>query len=293
MIDFDFFINNPAITYLLTGIFSLLLGSFLNVVIHRLPIMMEEDFNEAMEFYSLPEDQRESVVLNDNDRKRTTLCRPSSTCPSCDHKIRWFENIPVFSWIFLRGKCSACKSSISIQYPLIELITAIAPVAVLYFGGITQAGFGFIVFTYAIIVLSAIDFKHQLLPDSITQPLLWIGLILSVTGFGFVDIENAIFGAVSGYLSLWALYWVFRLFTKKEGMGFGDFKLYAAIGAWGGYAILPMVGVIAGILGLVVAIVMKLSGSFPKDQRIAFGPYLAVAGWIMIFTNYVMTQVVF
>jgi len=232
-------------------------------------------------------------LLRTKNRKQTTLCSPASTCPQCNHKIRWFENIPVISWLFLHRKCSSCKTAISMQYPFVELLTAMLPVLTLWLGGITPASFAFIGLTYALITLSVIDFKHQLLPDSITQRLLWVGLITALMGWGFVNIEDAIFGALAGYLSLWSLYWLFKIVTKKEGMGFGDFKLFAVIGAWGGYTILPIVGVVAGIIGLMAAIILKLSGAFPEDKKIAFGPYLAIARWVIVFIEGVMTQAVF
>jgi leader peptidase (prepilin peptidase)/N-methyltransferase len=258
------------------GVFllGLAVGSFLNVVIHRLPRMMERDW------------RRQCAELDDTKGTATeeppfSLATPASTCPHCGHRIRWFENIPLLSYLFLRGKCSACGQSISLRYPIIELVTALLSVAVAWhFGWSWQAGAALLL-TWALIALSMIDFDHQLLPDSITLPFLWLGLLLSLFPV-FADARTAIIGALAGYLSLWLLFHAFRLLTGKEGMGYGDFKLLAMLGAWMGWQALPVVILLSSVVGAVVGIGLILFLGRDRQLPIPFGPYLAAAGWITL-----------
>lgn len=258
------------------GVFllGLAVGSFLNVVIHRLPKMMERDW------------RRQCAELDDTEGTATeersfNLSTPASTCPHCGHRIRWFENIPLLSYLFLRGRCSACGKPISLRYPVIELVTALLSAAVAWhFGWSWQAGAALLL-TWALIALSMIDFDHQLLPDSITLPFLWLGLLLSLFPV-FADAQTAIIGALAGYLSLWLLFHAFRLLTGKEGMGYGDFKLLAMLGAWMGWQALPVVILLSSVVGAVVGIGLILFLGRDRQLPIPFGPYLAAAGWITL-----------
>lgn len=260
-------------------ILGLLIGSFLNVVIYRLPKMMERDWqNQCRDFLS-SEQNIASPPLMEEKQELLNLMTPASTCPHCGHKIRAWENIPIFSYLFLKGKCSSCKSSISIRYPVIELITGLLSVAVIYYTGINWNGLAALFFTWSLIALTVIDFDTYLLPDDITLPLLWAGLI--VNGFGyFTDLPSALWGAIAGYLSLWSVYKVFKLLTGKEGMGYGDFKLLAALGAWMGWQMLPQIILLSSLVGAVIGIGMIVIRGRDKNIPIPFGPYLAIAGWI-------------
>jgi len=251
-------------------VLGLLVGSFLNVVIYRLPRMLEADWKvqccELLE-QAAPE------------TKPFNLATPNSTCPHCGHQIRPWENIPLISYAFLRGRCSACKAAISVRYPIIELVTGVLSLFVVYQFGATGTGLAALVFTWALIALTMIDIDTQLLPDVITLPLLWLGLIVNQLG-GFASLEDALWGAVAGYLSLWSIYWGFKLLTGKEGMGFGDFKLLAALGAWLGWQLLPIVVLLSSLVGAVIGIGMILVLGRDKNIPMPFGPYLAIAGWI-------------
>lgn len=252
---------------------GLLIGSFLNVLIYRLPIMMQREWRiQAREYLELPPEPL---------GKRFNLLLPHSRCPHCDHEIRSWENIPLISWLALRGKCSSCRSPISSRYPLVELACGIISGYIAWhFGFSWQAG-SMLVLTWGLLAMSMIDVDHQLLPDVLVLPLLWLGLILNNFGL-FVPLENALWGAVAGYLSLWSVYWLFKLVTGKEGMGYGDFKLLAMIGAWGGWQVLPLTILLSSVVGAVVGSMllrMQLAG---RDTAIPFGPYLAIAGWIAL-----------
>ncbi len=253
---------------------GLLVGSFLNVVIYRLPVMMENrwraDCREA------GDDTAEAST------EKFNLVTPASTCPHCGHRIRAWENIPVISYLLLRGKCVDCKARISPQYPLVELATALLSAMVAW-----QLGFGWptlaaLVFTWTLIALTVIDFNTQLLPDSLTLPLLWLGLVVNSFGV-FTDPVSAIWGAVAGYLSLWLVYHLFRLATGKEGMGYGDFKLLAAIGAWCGWQVLPLTIILSSVIGAVVGMLLIALRRQERGVPIPFGPFLAGAGWISLF----------
>ena len=254
-------------------IIGLLVGSFLNVVIYRLPVMMERDWQaQARDFLDQPQQENEEPL---------TLSKPGSRCPHCGHEIRWFENIPVLSYLWLRGRCSSCQHPISIRYPSIELLAGIlSGVIAWHFGFGWQAGAALLL-TWALIALSMIDIDHQLLPDSITLPFLWLGLTLSLFPV-FADMRSALIGAIVGYLSLWTVYQVFKLITGKEGMGFGDFKLLALLGAWMGWQSLPVIIILSSLVGAVLGGSLIAIQGRDRAQPIPFGPYLAVAGWIAL-----------
>ncbi len=252
-------------------VLGLMVGSFLNVVILRLPKMMERDWQAQCREYLEQESDTEAEPLS--------LSKPASTCPGCGHKIRFYENIPVISWLLLRGKCADCKTSISIRYPVIELVTALLSVIVAWHFGFGWQALAALVLTWALIALSVIDFDTQLLPDAITLPFLWLGLTLSLFPL-FADMRTALIGAIAGYLSLWIVYQVFKLVTGKEGMGFGDFKLLALLGAWLGWQALPIVILLSSLVGAVVGVLLITVQGRDRQTPIPFGPYLAAAGWI-------------
>jgi leader peptidase (prepilin peptidase)/N-methyltransferase len=249
---------------------GLCVGSFLNVVIHRLPLMQERRWQaEAAELRGEP--LPETPVFN--------LMVPRSRCPHCSHRITALENIPVFSWLALRGRCSSCRAPISPRYPLVELATALLSLLVFVVLGPSVQMLAALPLTWALIALAMIDFDTQLLPDDITLPLLWAGLLLNI-GATFVPLQSAVIGAAAGYLSLWSVYWLFRLLTGREGMGYGDFKLLAALGAWLGWMALPVILLLSSVVGVLVGtgylIVRRESAPF------AFGPYIAMAGFIAL-----------
>ena len=222
---------------------------------------------------------RELLEVESKPEQEITLSKPVSTCPQCQHKIRAWENIPVISYLFLRGKCSNCKSPISIQYPVIELFTAILSIAVaIKFGVSLQTLFGLIL-TWSLIAMSVIDIHKQILPDNITLPILWLGLLMSIFTI-FVDPTNSIIGAALGYMILWSVYQLFRIVTGKEGMGYGDFKLLALFGAWFGWEQLPLIIILSSATGAVIGILMIIFTKQERNTPIPFGPYLAIAGWI-------------
>ena len=256
--------------------FGLSVGSFLNVVVYRLPLMMERDWKtQCQEFLEVESDSQHS------SNEILTLSTPRSACPSCGHKITAIENIPILSYLLLGGKCSACKKPISIQYPLVELTTACLSVIVAMRFGVSLATLASLVFTWCLIALTLIDFHKQLLPDSITYPFMWLGILYSFTG-DFTDLQSSVIGAIAGYLSLWLVFQLFKLVTGKEGMGYGDFKLLAALGAWCGWQLLPLIIVLSSAVGAVAGIIMLTTGYTKRAQPIPFGPYLAAAGWIAL-----------
>ena len=265
-----------SLTFFLATVFvlGLMVGSFLNVVIYRLPVMMEREWKaQAREFTGEVDDAGEEAPFS--------LSRPASRCPSCSHKIRFYENIPVLSYLILRGKCSSCKAAISLRYPLIELLTGILSVVVAWHFGFGWQTAAALLLTWALIALSMIDIDHQLLPDAITLPFLWLGLLLSLFPV-FADIRDSLIGAIAGYLSLWTVYQLFKLVTGKEGMGYGDFKLLALLGAWMGWQALPMIVLLSSAVGAVLGGAMILIQGRDRAQPIPFGPYLAIAGWIAL-----------
>jgi leader peptidase (prepilin peptidase)/N-methyltransferase len=248
-------------------------GSFLNVVALRLPRMMQRDWHtQCCDFLDL-EHEPEQTTFN--------LAFPPSHCPECNHAIRWWENIPVVSYLLLKGNCSSCKTRISVRYPLVELLTAVLTLLVFLQLDLTIQTVFAILFTWILIALAIIDFDEKLLPDSITLPLLWSGLAINFFGF-FTSLESAVLGAMAGYLSLWSIFWLFKLLTGKEGMGFGDFKLFAALGAWMGWQALPMIILVASCCGSIIGIFMIVLKNHGRDTAIPFGPFLAMAGWLSL-----------
>ena len=264
--------ENPGLGYPLAAGLGLLVGSFLNVVILRLPRRMEWEWKrEAREILELPDEY---------DPPPPGIVVERSHCPHCKHQLRWYENIPVFSWLALGGKCRNCKAPISPQYPLVELLTMLAFLACVWQFGFGWQGFGALVFTGFLISLAGIDLRTQLLPDQLTLPLMWLGLIAAVDNL-YMPAKPALIGAVVGYLSLWIVWWVFKQLTGKEGMGHGDFKLLAAIGAWCGLAgILPTI-LLSSLVGAIIGSVWLAMKGKDRATPIPFGPYLAVAGWIV------------
>jgi len=267
--------TSPAFYFSVVGLLGLTVGSFLNVVIHRLPMMMEREWQAHCA------ELTENNTPSPDAKEKLTLSTPRSRCPHCGHAITILENIPVLSYLWLRGRCSACSEKISIRYPLIEFITAVLSIVVAWHFGFTWPALAALFFTWALIALTMIDFDHQLLPDSITLPFLWLGLALSLWPV-FVDSPTAIIGAIAGYLSLWTVYWAFKLITGKEGMGYGDFKLLALLGAWMGWQMLPVIILLSSAVGAVVGITLILLRGRNRNIPIPFGPYLAAAGWIAL-----------
>ncbi|WP_313327626.1 prepilin peptidase [Stutzerimonas balearica] len=255
------------------ALLGLLVGSFLNVLIYRLPVMMQREWREqAREYLSL---EPEPVG------PRFNLLLPASSCPHCGHSIRAWENVPLVSWVLLRGRCSACRTGISVRYPLVELACALlSGFTAWHFGFTWQAG-AILLLGWGLLAMSMIDIDHQLLPDSLVLPLLWLGLICNYFGL-FVALGDALWGAVFGYLSLWAVYWLFKLVTGKEGMGYGDFKLLAMIGAWGGWQVLPLTILLSSLVGAVIGTISLRWRNAAAGTPIPFGPYLAIAGWIAL-----------
>lgn len=269
------FQQNPILFTGSCTLLGLFVGSFLNVVAYRLPKIMEADWKQQCSELFGSEDS------DKQEKKQLTLSHPSSSCPNCGHKIRALENIPIISWLILKGLCSNCKQPISIRYPIIELATGLLSLAVaLHFGFSWQAGAALLL-TWALIALTLIDFDHQLLPDSIVLPMLWLGLILSLFNI-FTDSHSAIIGAAAGYLSLWIVFQLFRLITGKEGMGYGDFKLLGLFGAWFGWQSLVQIILLSSVVGAAVGISLILVRGRDRNIPIPFGPYLAAAGWISL-----------
>lgn len=273
-------LTEPAVFPWISFVIGAAVGSFLNVVIHRLPKMMEREW--AAQCAEL---RGETV----EEGKPYSIARPRSHCPACGHQITVLENIPLFSWLWLRGRCSACGTRISVRYPSIELAAAIAAAYCAVRFGPGWAAIAAMVFLWAILAASAIDIDTQLLPDSITLPLLWLGLLVNVSGT-FVDLRSAVIGAAAGYLILWSVYWVFKLATGKEGMGFGDFKLLAAIGAWCGWQSLPLTILASSVIGAIIGIALIIIAKRGKNVPIPFGPYLGAAGALSLLWGPQLTR---
>jgi len=275
----DALTQNASFFYGVVAIVSLLVGSFLNVVIHRLPIMMERAWREGIEEYDQAQLDTEPGDATPAESEVFNLSVPRSRCPACNHQISALQNIPVISYMVLGGKCGNCKSPISLRYPIVEFTTMILSLIVAWhFGPSPQAILG-IIATWFFVSMTMIDFDHQLLPDTLTLPLMWIGLLAALLPV-FADIREAVIGAAAGYLTLWLVYQLFKLVTGKEGMGFGDFKLLAAIGAILGWQALPVVILLSSLVGAVVGIGIIAFTGRDKNIPIPFGPYLAAAGWI-------------
>jgi leader peptidase (prepilin peptidase)/N-methyltransferase len=294
MQQLNLLLNITAIFSVLAGILGLLVGSFLNVVIYRLPIMMQKGWRkECMEYLQITPEILQAAGHIDSGTATETepfnLVFPSSRCPKCNAPVKPHQNIPIISYILLKGKCASCSNPISIRYPLIEALTALASFAVAWhFGYTAQAAFALIL-TWALIALIFIDFDHQLLPDSITLPMLWLGLCLSLFNI-FTDTHASIIGAAAGYIMLWAVFHLFKLATGKEGMGYGDFKLLALFGAWLGWQYLPVIILLSSLVGAVVGIGMVIFVKHDHNVPIPFGPYLAVAGWIALLWGNQLNQ---
>jgi leader peptidase (prepilin peptidase)/N-methyltransferase len=271
---------DPAVFAVVAGLLGLMVGSFLNVVVHRLPIMMERDWAAQCAELS-----GEAPTVSDP----LSLAKPRSRCPKCGHAITALENIPVISWILLRGRCKGCAAPISFRYPLVEALTGLLFALAAAHFGFTAAGIGALAFISALIALTAIDFDTQLLPDDITLPLLWVGLALN-TFNAYTDLKSAVIGAMAGYLSLWIVYWGFKLATGKEGMGYGDFKLLAALGAWLGWQMLPLTILLSSLVGAVVGIALMVFARHGRNVPIPFGPYLAAAGGIALIWGKPLTH---
>jgi leader peptidase (prepilin peptidase)/N-methyltransferase len=269
--------SNALFFYGFTFVFSLMIGSFLNVVIYRLPKILEQGWYQECREYLADEIKQSSTI----GQVPITLSKPSSTCPNCQHSIRYYENIPVISWLFLRGKCSQCKNKISARYPLIEISTALLSLVIAQHFGVSLIICYALILTWGLITLTMIDFDHMLLPDQIVLPLLWLGLLVNLSD-GIVPLEDAVIGAVAGYTSLFSIFWLFKLATGKEGMGYGDFKLFALFGAWIGWQLLPLLILMASVVGAVIGISLMIFKNHQKGQAIPFGPYLAIAGWITL-----------
>jgi leader peptidase (prepilin peptidase)/N-methyltransferase len=267
----------PAALTVASVALGLIVGSFLNVVAFRLPIMMQRAWAA---------ETAEATGSPPTDRERFDLSWPRSHCPHCSHPIRAIQNIPVLSYLLLKGRCGHCQAKISARYPLVEALTAIASLVVAWRFGATWATPAVLVLTWFLIALSLIDLDHKLLPDSLTLPLIWIGMLLTLVEIdgapilADLDIRASVIGAAAGYLSLWSVYQLFKLITGKEGMGYGDFKLLAALGAWLGWQLLPLVIVLSAAVGSVVGITLIVAGQRSRQAEIPFGPYLAGAGWL-------------
>ena len=265
--------QNSVIFITVSVIFGLMVGSFLNVVIHRLPKIMEREWhNNCLDL----QDQKIPELA------QYTLAKPRSACPNCGHKITALENIPVISYLFLKGRCSSCHANISIRYPLIEALTGMLIGLVSWKFGYTSTTLFAWVFCFALVSLTFIDFDTQLLPDDITLPLLWLGLLFNLNN-GFTTLNAAVIGAIAGYMILWSIYWAFKLATGKEGMGYGDFKLLAAIGAWFGWQLLPAVILLSSVLGAIIGISLIIFTKQGRETPMPFGPFLAIGGIAALF----------
>ncbi len=260
---------SPLIDPVLAGAFGLLIGSFLNVVIYRLPKMLERQWAaECADLQGKPAD--EAPPFN--------LATPRSRCQTCGHQIRWYENIPVASYLALKGSCSACKTAISMRYPMVEMATGVLFAWCAWRWGISLTALAWCGFSATLVALTLIDWDTTLLPDDLTLPLLWAGLIASALRFTDVPLAQSVWGAVAGYMSLWLVYQAFKLLTGKEGMGYGDFKLFAALGAWFGWQALVPIILMASVIGAVIGIGMKFASSLREGGYVPFGPFLALAG---------------
>lgn len=267
----------PGVLIALATLLGLIVGSFLNVVIYRLPVMMDHDWRaQCSEYLGL-----KTAAAEDAQQSRFTLSTPRSHCPKCGHTISAWENIPLLSYLLQRGRCRHCQAAISLRYPAIELLTAVLSAVVVWHFGLSWQAAAALVLTWALIALSFIDLDHQLLPDNITLPLLWLGLGLNLSGL-FTDSHTSVIGAMAGYLVLWTVYHLFRLITGKEGMGHGDFKLLGMLGAWMGWQYLPAIILLSSVVGALLGIAMIIFLSHDRRIPIPFGPYLAIAGWVTL-----------
>ncbi len=264
-------------------LFGALIGSFLNVVIYRLPVMMQRSWDDELLLHQNADNPDYELPK----RERFDLIVPRSRCRECGHAITAMENVPMVSWLALRGKCSACKAPISARYPIVELITGALFAACAWKYGPTYAMLFGLAFCAALVALTGIDFDTQLLPDQITLPLMWLGLLINIFGV-FATLPDAVIGAAAGYLVLWSVYWLFKLLTGREGMGYGDFKLLAALGAWFGWQALPMMLLVSSLAGAAIGVSLMLFQGKDRRTAIAFGPYLAIAGFVVLFAGNLM-----
>lgn len=276
----DLLESSPPLFIAACAVLGLLVGSFLNVVIHRLPKMLERGWHAQC-----AELRGEETAPG----KPYNLLTPRSACPHCHHAISALENIPVLSYLLLRGKCRGCHAAIALRYPIIEAISGILCGFAAWHFGFGLAAIGAILLIWALLTLTAIDFDTQLLPDDITLPLIWVGLLFNLYG-AFTTLHDAVLGAIAGYLALWAVYWLFKLATGKEGMGYGDFKLLAALGAWLGWQLLPLIIILSSLVGAVIGIALIVAVKRGRDIPIPFGPYLAGGGLIALFWGQTLTQ---
>ena len=273
--------STPLAFILLAGLLGLIIGSFLNVVILRVPRMLEIEWQQqAREILEPDREHAPPATYN--------LILPHSHCPKCKTEIKPWQNIPVISYLLLRGRCGNCKEPISLRYPAIELLTAGLSMLVAWQIGFGLATAGMLVLTWALLCLSMIDADTQLLPDIIVLPLLWLGLIFNSFGV-YTDLNTALWGAVAGYLSLWSVYWLFKLVTGKEGMGYGDFKLLAMLGAWGGWQVLPLTILLSSLVGAILGLIILKARGANNSTPLPFGPYLAIAGWIALIWGETIT----
>ncbi|GLR71049.1 prepilin peptidase [Agaribacter marinus] len=271
---FDLMATSSTAFISITFVVSLLVGSFLNVVIYRLPVMMKRDWEDELFYHQHPDKPLPK-------RDTFNLVKPDSTCPKCGHKIRAWENIPVISWLFLKAKCSQCDTSISARYPAIELLTAILSAIAAWQLGYTPIGLAFVVGVWLLVAMTFIDLDEMLLPDTLTLSLLWLGLLIHAL-FLPEALKDAVLGGIFGYLSLFTVYWGFKLITGKEGMGYGDFKLLAALGVWVGWQHLPIIILLSSVVGAIVGITLMLKQNKDGNLAIPFGPYLAAAGYLTV-----------
>jgi leader peptidase (prepilin peptidase)/N-methyltransferase len=261
-------------------LFGLLIGSFLNVVVYRLPVMAQRELDNYIAHEAgkeLPHQDRFNLMV------------PRSACPHCGHQITALENIPIVSWLALRGKCSACKAPISPRYPIVEAVTGLLSAVLVWHFGSGWLGLASLAFAYFLIAMTLIDYDTKTLPDDLTYPLLWLGLLVNLNGT-IVPLRDAVIGAMAGYLALWAVYWLFKLATGKEGMGYGDFKLLAALGAWMGWAMLPTIIILSSVVGAIVGISLIVFARRDRNNPIPFGPYLAAAGMIALLYGIPLTR---
>ncbi|MFJ1467841.1 prepilin peptidase [Massilia orientalis] len=265
---------------LAAALFGLLIGSFLNVVVYRLPVMAQRELDNYIAHEAgkdLPHPDRFNLMV------------PRSACPHCGHQITALENIPIVSWLALRGKCSACKAPISPRYPIVEAVTGLLSAVLVWHFGSGWLGLASLAFAYFLIAMTLIDYDTKTLPDDLTYPLLWLGLLVNLDGT-IVPLRDAVIGAMGGYLALWAVYWLFKLATGKEGMGYGDFKLLAALGAWMGWAMLPTIIILSSVVGAIVGISLIVFARRDRNNPIPFGPYLAAAGMIALLYGIPLTR---
>jgi leader peptidase (prepilin peptidase)/N-methyltransferase len=273
-------LSNPPVFAACAALLGLCVGSFLNVVIHRLPKIMERQWKAEC---------AEVAGQEPAPPERYNLVVPRSACPACGHRISALENIPVLSWLVLRGRCTSCKAPISMRYPAVELLTGALSGYIAWHFGFGMAAAGALFFTWSMIALTFIDLDTFFLPDSITLPLLWLGLLFNINAT-YVSLSSAVIGAAAGYLTLWSVYWAFKWATGKEGMGYGDFKLLAAIGAWLGWAMLPLTILLSSLVGAVIGIGLIVFAGRGRGVPIPFGPYLAIAGMIALLHGPALTR---